>query len=134
MFILGSCSGHDVSITVEPILKRFTVLETVIQVLHFLFCNLLRRFCSLPTEWGSSGSAVVYALRRWLSAIFSLYFFSMHCINGWCRSIVAVNSPMRVDARSYMNVFGTSDSNYHRRQSLWDMGFALPPPTGGLSC
>ena len=44
----------------------------------------------------------------------------MHYIHGWCRIVVAVNSPMRVDARSCMNVFGTSDSKYYRRQSLWD--------------
>ena len=44
----------------------------------------------------------------------------MHYINGWCRIVVAVSSPMRVDARSCMNVFGTRDSKYYRRQSLWD--------------
>ena len=47
-------------------------------------------------------------------------YTSMHYINGWCRIVVAVNSPMRFDARSCMNVFGTSDSKYYRRQSLWD--------------
>ena len=38
---------------------------------------------------------------------------SMHCLNGWCRIVIEVNSPMRVDARSCMNVFRTSDSNYY---------------------
>ena len=37
----GLCSGHDFSITVQPILKKFTVLDNVIQGLHLLFCNLL---------------------------------------------------------------------------------------------
>ena len=40
----GSYSGRDFSITVQRILKRFTVLETVIQGVHFLFCNLLDIF------------------------------------------------------------------------------------------
>ena len=40
----GSFSGHDFSITVQPILKRFTVLESVIQGLHLLLCNLLDIF------------------------------------------------------------------------------------------
>ena len=30
---------------------------------------------------------------------------SVHYINGWCGFVAAVNSPMRVDARSCMNVF-----------------------------
>ena len=47
---------------------------------------------------------------------------SMHYINGWCRIIVAINSPMRVDARSCINIFGTSDSKYYRATSC----FALP--------
>ena len=40
----GACSGSDFSITVQPILKKFTVLETVIQGLHLLLCNLLDIF------------------------------------------------------------------------------------------
>ena len=44
----------------------------------------------------------------------------MAACDGWCRNIIAVNWPMRVDAQSCMNVFGTSDSKYYRRQSLWD--------------
>ena len=44
----------------------------------------------------------------------------MHYINGWCRIVDAVNSPMRVNAQLCTNVFGTSDSKYYRRQSLWD--------------
>ena len=39
-----SCSGGDLSITVQPILKKFTVLETAIQGLHFHFCSLLDIF------------------------------------------------------------------------------------------
>ena len=41
VFILGrSCSGRDFSIRFQPILKKFTVLKTEIQGLHFLVCNL----------------------------------------------------------------------------------------------
>ena len=98
-----SSFGLDFSIMVQPILKKFAVLETVIQELHFFFCNLLYIFgpwpeCSLTRKWGSSGPTVVYALRSWLIAVFSLYI-SMHYINGWCRIVVAVNSTVRVDAR-----------------------------------
>ena len=31
----GSCSGRDFSINVQPILKMFTVVEIIVQVLHF---------------------------------------------------------------------------------------------------
>ena len=41
---LGSYSGDDFSIVVQPILKGFTDLETVIQGLHFLLYNLLDIF------------------------------------------------------------------------------------------
>ena len=34
-------------------------------------------------------------------------------INGWCRVVVAVNSPMRVNARSCMTVSEKSDSKYY---------------------
>ena len=37
----GSYSGGDLSITVQPILKVFTVLEMAIQGLHSFFCNHL---------------------------------------------------------------------------------------------
>ena len=61
---------------------------------------------------------------------------SMHYIIGWCRVVVAVNSPMRVDARSCMNVFGTSDSKYYRpsRCGMSDVTFRTAPPIAGLSC
>ena len=36
LFILGSRSGRNFSITVSSISKRFTALEMAIQVLHFL--------------------------------------------------------------------------------------------------
>ena len=42
----GSSSDGDFSITVQPIFKKFTVLETAIQGLHSLFCNLLDIFAS----------------------------------------------------------------------------------------
>ena len=58
-------------------------------------------------------------------------YTSMHYINGWLPSVVAVNSPMRVDARSCMNVFETSDSS---RCGMSDVVFRAAPPIGGLSC
>ena len=47
---------------------------------------------------------VVYTLRSSLIAVFSIYT-SMHYINGWCRIVVAVKSPMRFDARSCAQTF-----------------------------
>ena len=58
-------------------LKKFTVLEPVIQVLHLLLCNLLDD----PENGGSGGRAVVYALSSWLISVLSFYT-SMHYING----------------------------------------------------
>ena len=42
--------GGDFSITVQPILKMFTVLETVIQVLHFFLCNLFDILAHYPRK------------------------------------------------------------------------------------
>ena len=70
----GSYSGCDFSISVHPILKAFAGLETVILGLHCLFSILVDKFCSLTQKNGDSGPAVVYAVRIWLIAIFSLYF------------------------------------------------------------
>ena len=67
----GSRSGRDFSITVQPILKRFTILEIVIQGLHFSLCNLLDVFAPWPRKWGSIGPAVVYAFHMWLILICS---------------------------------------------------------------
>ena len=66
---------------------------------------------------------------------FSVYT-SVHYIIGWCRFVVTVNSPMRVDARSCMNIFGTSDSKYYRRSrcGMSDITFHTATPIGGLSC
>ena len=47
--------------TVQPILEKFTVLETVIQGLHIIFCNLLDILLLDPD---------VYALRKWLILVF----------------------------------------------------------------
>ena len=46
-------------------------------------------------------------------------YTALHYINGLCRIVVAVNSSMRVDARSCINVFRTCDSKYYR----WDSHF-----------
>ena len=66
-----SFSGREFSIMVQPILKRFTVLESIIQGLHFLLVQLVRHFCSLTRKWGSSGPTIIYALRNWLILICS---------------------------------------------------------------
>ena len=60
----------------------------------------------------------------------------MHYINGWCRIVVAVNSPMRVDAWSCMNVFGTSDASIidDSRSGMSGVTFRTAPPIGGFSC
>ena len=42
------------------------------------------------------------------------YYSSLHYINGWCLIVVMVHLPMRVIARSCMNVFRTSNSKYYR--------------------
>ena len=101
-FIFGSSCGRDFSITVQPIQKKFTVLETVIQWLHFPLYNLFRHFCSLNPKIGFK-----WAYRR-------LRVTQMADIDflGWCRIVVAVSSHMRVDARSCVNVFGISESKY----------------------
>ena len=69
----GSCSGRDFSLTVQPILKRFTVLESVIQALYFFLCKLLDIFATWPRKWGSDGPTVVYPypLHKWLILICS---------------------------------------------------------------
>ena len=54
-----SYPGRNFSVMVQPIRKRFTVLETVIQGLHFLLCNLLDVFAPWARKWGSSGPTVV---------------------------------------------------------------------------
>ena len=49
----ASSSGRDFSVMVHPMLKKFTVLETVVQGLHFLLCNLLDIFAPLPRKMGA---------------------------------------------------------------------------------
>ena len=69
-----SCSGRDFSTKVQTILKRFTLFETVVRGLHFLLCKPANIFLLDPENGDSNGPTVVYALRRWLIAISSLYF------------------------------------------------------------
>ena len=81
------------------------------------------------------GPSVVYALRSRLIGVFSLYT-STHYINGRCRVVVAVNSPMRVDARSCMNVSEQVIASiiYDSRCGMNYVAFRTAPPIGGLSC
>ena len=73
------------------LLNLLTVAAAVLGFYDDQICY--RQSESLVVNGGSSGPAVVYALRRRLITI------TMHSINGWCRIAVAVNLPMRVDAR-----------------------------------
>ena len=63
-------------------------------------------------------------------------YTSMHYIIDWSCVVVALNSPMRIDAQSCMNVFGTSDGKYYRRIrcEMSDVAFRAGQPIGGLSC
>ena len=68
---------------------------------------------------------------------FSPYTTSMHRTNEFCRIVGEVNSPMRVDAQSCMNVFGTSDRASiidDKRCGMSDVTFHAAPSIGGLSC
>ena len=83
-------------------------------------CNLLDMCGRWPRKWGSSGKVGLPSSKRhadgWLR--FSHYAYALH---KWLVSYCcAVNSPMRVNAWSCINVFETSDTKYYRRQSLWD--------------
>ena len=78
---LGSCSGRDFLI-IQKISKRFKVLERVIQVLHFLFCN--------PFDINAHWPRNVVKMDLPLSA---------HDLNGYFRIIVAFMSHIRVHER-----------------------------------
>ena len=58
----------------------------------------------------------------------------MHYVNGMCRIVVAVNSPMRFDALSCMNIFGTGDSKCYIRHSLWNERRRTATPIDEFSC
>ena len=77
-----------------------------------------RYFCSLtPKKMGAHVD--LPSSTRYVGGWFRFSrYTSMYYINGWCCIVVAVNSPMRVAARSCMNVFVTSDSNYYRPQVM----------------
>ena len=64
------------------------------------------------------------------------FLSSMHHINGWCRIVVAVFSPMRVDTRSCMNFFRTKIASIidDSRRGMSDVAFRTAPPIGRLSC
>ena len=83
--------------SLKPILKKFTVLKTVIQGLHFPLCNLLEIFSLGPRKMGAHvdlPSSTRY-VDGWLR--FPWYNF-MHYINSWCRIVVVVNSPIACES------------------------------------
>ena len=116
---------------IQPILKSLQFWK-LIHLVHFLLCNLLDIFAPWPQNGGSSGSTLVYVEG---SLQFSHYTY-MHYVIGWCHVVVAVNSPMLVNAWSCMNVFGTSNNKYYRRGrcGMSDVAFRTAPPIGVLSC
>ena len=63
---LGSCSGGNVPISVQSILKRYTVLGRRIPVPHFILCNPWYIFCSLTQITELTGSTVIDVLNEWL--------------------------------------------------------------------
>ena len=92
----------------------------LIQGLHFPLRNQpINNFCSLtPKNGDSCGPTVVYALRRWLIAIFSLYFYALH---KWLVSYCCCGQLAHASLCTVMyERFQKSDSKYYRRQSLWD--------------
>ena len=102
-FIHFACSWRDIAITIQLISKRFTVLEKVIQVRHFLFVSSYT-FLLIDPESGAQVD-----LRP-----------STHYINGYFHVIFAFKSHIRVDAWACINVFGTRGSKHYVRQSHWD--------------
>ena len=96
-------SCRDLSIMVQSISKWFTVLERLIQVLHFLFGNPLDTFSS----WPQNGAQVDL-------------LSSTHNINGYFRITVVFRSHMQVNALARINVFEASDSKRYVRMSLLD--------------
>ena len=64
-------------------------------------------------------------------------YTSMHYLNGWCHIVVVVNSHARVNARSCMNVFRTSDSMYYGQRSTVGCVtscFSMPHQLVGFLC
>ena len=54
----------------------------------------------------------------------------MRHISGWCRIVVTVNLPMRVDARSYLERFGTRNIASiidDSRCGMSDVAFRIAP-------
>ena len=131
----GPCSDCNFSIMVQLILKTFTDLK-LIQGLHFLFCNILDIFAPWPRKCSSSGPTVVYALRRWLIAIFSFYFCALHKL---LVSPAALLSWSNCSCKS-MHGHALTFSKQVIASIIYDSccwitsRFALPPSVGGLSC
>ena len=91
---------------VRKISTRFKVLEKVIQVLHFLFCNSFDVFAPWPRN--------VAHMDLQSSLLFANGYFH---ITGAFKSHIRV----RPYARTWtcINVFGTSDSKHYIRRSFW---------------
>ena len=95
-----------------------------------------RHFCSLtPKNGGSCGPTIVYVLRRWLIAIFSLYFYVGQYMAGvmlLSRSIRPCES-MHGNAQTFSQKVITSIV-YDSRCWMSDVAFRTTPPIGGPSC
>ena len=101
-------------------MKRFTVLETVVQVLHFQFDKPLDIFDSWSRKWGSSGPAIVYAL---------------HCMNGYFHITVMSKLHKRVDAWECINLLEQVIARmiYDSRSGISVIAFHTAPPINRVS-
>ena len=102
----GSCSGRDIALTVQPMSKRFKVLERLIQLLHRFLRNSLDMFAPWPPppKCGSSGPAIVFVV-----AIFVL----LSCSNRTYESA-------HICTWACIYVWETSDSKHYTRWLFWD--------------
>ena len=103
----------------------------MIRGLHFLSCSLVDILLLGPQNGGSNGHGHTV-----VHPIFSLYFYALHKFSSWCRIVVAVNSPMRVDSRSSMNVLEQVIASFidGSRCGMSDVAFRSASTIGGLSC
>ena len=61
---------------VQPILKKFTALETVVQEFHFLFCNILDIFA----PWPENGAQVDLPSTRYVDRADCDFLVILPCI------------------------------------------------------
>ena len=67
--IYGPCSGRDFSTTAQPLTKKITVMQIIVQALHLVVRKSLDIFASWPWKWHWTACTVVNALNWWLISI-----------------------------------------------------------------